>query len=158
MSLVDLWPELTPKRSRSGEYAGPCPFCGGEDRFLVWLESDRYWCRRCQKKGDSIQFLRDYKGLSFHEAARLVGKRIDKPTAPPDPRMPVIAYIEEQIDLLFEAYAGLLKDQASMRQCPYGWDLLAKLAHYKKRTQVERLRQQVQALLDRVFPSEAHGA
>lgn len=40
------------------EYAGACPFCGGDhrrsDRFHVWLTPGtrpRYWCRRCGRKG-----------------------------------------------------------------------------------------------------------
>jgi hypothetical protein len=60
-------------RTRGGEYAGPCPFCGGEDRFRVWPESDRpgWWCRRCNRSGDAIQFLRDYHHLPFHQARDL---------------------------------------------------------------------------------------
>lgn len=51
------------------EYHGPCPFCGGTDRFAVWPEAGRYSCLRgCGKYGDAIQFLRDYDDLSYHEA------------------------------------------------------------------------------------------
>lgn len=154
MSLVDLWPQLTPKRTRNGEWCGPCPRCGGKDRFLVWPEEDQYWCRQCHAKGDSIQFLRDYRGLSYQDAARMVGKTIDAPTTAPDPRHTVLTHIEEQLDLLFEEYRHLLMDQASMRQCPDGWGIDNKLEHYRRRIAVERLREQVQALLDRLFPPE----
>lgn len=51
-----------------GEYAGACPFCGGQDRFRAWPESNRFWCRGCGKKGDSIQFLRDRRGLGYLKA------------------------------------------------------------------------------------------
>lgn len=55
-----------------GEYQGPCPVCGGEDRFHVWPQKNdgqgSYWCRGCEKSGDNIQFLRDFEGLSFREA------------------------------------------------------------------------------------------
>ncbi|WP_051326933.1 CHC2 zinc finger domain-containing protein [Desulfatibacillum aliphaticivorans] len=54
--------------TQGGEYAGPCPFCWGEDRFRVWPEKNRYWCRGCDRKGDAIQFLRDRDGLSFFDA------------------------------------------------------------------------------------------
>jgi DNA primase len=57
-----------------GEYAGPCPWCGGNDRFRVWPESGRYWCRGCDKKGDSIQYLRERRGLSYQEACLFVGR------------------------------------------------------------------------------------
>jgi hypothetical protein len=36
------------------EYAGFCPFCGGDhrsDRFRVWPEQGRYWCRQCNASG-----------------------------------------------------------------------------------------------------------
>ena len=56
--------------THGGEYAGPCPWCGGTDRFRIWpAEKDgRYWCRGCGKRGDAIQYLRDTKGLSYREA------------------------------------------------------------------------------------------
>jgi DNA primase len=51
-----------------GEYKGPCPWCGGNDRFSILPEKDHYVCRRCKKAGDIIQFYRDFDGLSYHEA------------------------------------------------------------------------------------------
>lgn len=61
--------------SHGGEYAGPCPWCGGNDRFRVWPFSTRahYWCRSCQKSGDAVQFLKDYKDLTFVEACAELG-------------------------------------------------------------------------------------
>jgi len=66
-----------PKKSATtngGEYSTPCPACGGRDRFRSWPEKDRYWCRQCGKSGDSIQYLRDFHGLSFRQAAEQVEK------------------------------------------------------------------------------------
>ena len=70
-----------------GEYAGPCPQCGGEDRFRVWpdhpdSDTGRYWCRQCEWSGDGIQYLRDVHGLSFPEACEELGAthKLDKPT------------------------------------------------------------------------------
>jgi len=61
--------------TRGGEYAGPCPWCGGDDRFLIWPENKggRYWCRGCERSGDAIQYIRDTKGLSFADACRALG-------------------------------------------------------------------------------------
>lgn len=62
-----------------GEYAGACPFCGGEDRFRVWPEhpsgakGGRFWCRGCGRQGDGIQFLRDVEGMGYPEACRALG-------------------------------------------------------------------------------------
>lgn len=83
MNILDLiGADTTLKRvsaSKGGEFAGACPGCGGEDRFRVWSESGRFWCRRCGKKGDSIQYLRDFRNLSFKQAAQLVGKQLTAP-------------------------------------------------------------------------------
>jgi DNA primase len=65
--------------THGGEYAGPCPFCGGNDRFLIWPESKggRFWCRGCDKSGDSIQYIRETRDLTFFEALEYLG--IEKP-------------------------------------------------------------------------------
>jgi DNA primase len=59
--------------TNGGEYAGPCPFCGGDDRFIVWPVKGRYWCRSCGKTGDTIQYLRDFRWLSFFNACAVSG-------------------------------------------------------------------------------------
>lgn len=33
-----------------GEACGPCPQCGGKDRFIAFAEGN-YWCRRCHIRG-----------------------------------------------------------------------------------------------------------
>jgi len=64
--------------THGGEWAGPCPWCYGTDRFRVWPYREGgenvYWCRGCGACGDLIQFLRDYKGLSFIEACKVSGQ------------------------------------------------------------------------------------
>lgn len=58
-----------------GEYAGPCPWCGGEDRFRVFPNGRNrgtYFCRQCGKAGDAIQFLREFHMKSYEEACRLL--------------------------------------------------------------------------------------
>jgi len=59
--------------THGGEYAGACPFCGGKDRFRVWNESDRYWCRQCGKHGDAIQFVRETRNIGYREACDYLG-------------------------------------------------------------------------------------
>jgi hypothetical protein len=80
---------LNPKKvasTRGGEYASPCPRCGGDDRFRIQPEykGGRYFCRykdTCGASGDSIQFLIDFSGLTFKEAAERVGKPLeDRPS------------------------------------------------------------------------------
>jgi len=82
MSLLDLLnegggPIRRVSGTNGGEYAGPCPSCGGDDRFRVWPgqgEGGRFWCRGCNKHGDAIQYLRDFRGLSYLEACHFLGR------------------------------------------------------------------------------------
>ena len=73
--LVDGHDLKQTAKTHGGEYSGPCPWCGGKDRFLVWPEhkGGRYWCRQCEKKGDGIQYLRDFHNLSYSEACQKIG-------------------------------------------------------------------------------------
>jgi len=62
--------------THGGEYAGPCPKCGGRDRFRVWPEeggSGKWWCREENKGGDCIQYLRDMRGMSYQDACSFLG-------------------------------------------------------------------------------------
>ena len=59
-----------------GEYAGPCPFCGGRDRFRVQPAKGRWWCRGCSDGSrwqDAIGYVRRREGLGFTEACRRLG-------------------------------------------------------------------------------------
>jgi DNA primase len=65
-------------QSHGGEYAGACPWCGGGDkrnvdRFRVWPAEGRYWCRRCGRSGDEIQYLRERYDLSYRDARLRLG-------------------------------------------------------------------------------------
>jgi hypothetical protein len=77
-----------------GEWQGPCPWCGGDDRFHVWPEKNTtdkqgrevkvpgaYWCRpglgHCGRSGDAIQFVIDYDHVTFKEAISKLGINSD---------------------------------------------------------------------------------
>jgi DNA primase len=63
------------KYKTNNEYCGPCDKCGGEDRFLFFLEGQQFWCRQCDWKGDVIDYLRHRNpNMSFSEAQELSGK------------------------------------------------------------------------------------
>jgi len=54
-------------RVASGEWEGPCPQCGGDDR--LHCAEDWWFCRQCHpKRGDAIDFLRHATGCTFQEA------------------------------------------------------------------------------------------
>lgn len=78
------------KRYQSDEYAGPCPWCGGNDRFHVYPDANdipgvgplgAYLCMGnasggrsgCGRKGDGIAFIQERDGLTFAEACGRLG-------------------------------------------------------------------------------------
>jgi DNA primase len=98
MGLLDLLSRDTPLHrvagTEGGEFAGPCPWCGGEDRFHVWPHGNRprYWCRVCGRKGDEVQYLRDREGLTFHIACKRLGQlQPEAPRRRPVPQPPPLA-------------------------------------------------------------------
>ena len=51
------------------ERVGPCPLCGGRDRFGINVTSRAYQCRKCGiKGGDVVQLVRDIHGCGFKDA------------------------------------------------------------------------------------------
>lgn len=117
MSLLNLISGLIRNSTtKGGEYAGPCPFCGGNDRFRVWPEegtSGRYWCRGCGKHGDSITLLRERDGLSYQDACDRLGivpslkwnlgppvRRAGSAWAPREPSLPPESWQERAASFL----------------------------------------------------------
>ncbi len=73
VNLVDLAGRYTTlRRESAAEMAGPCPKCGGDDRFHV--KRDTFFCRNCYPLGngshDAIGFMRWLRGLSFVDACQ----------------------------------------------------------------------------------------
>lgn len=56
-----------------GEYASPCPGCGGRDRFISWPNTGRWWCRQCGLFGDEIEYLKQFHDMTFKEASDHLG-------------------------------------------------------------------------------------
>lgn len=48
-------------KENRGEFRGPCPWCGGGDRFRVICSAlgtnIRYWCTVCGRLGDEASFV-----------------------------------------------------------------------------------------------------
>ena len=81
-------------RQNGNGFAGPCPFCGGEDRFVCWPDQGRggkWFCRRCEsetpgrsgRSGDAIDLLRELDGLSYQEACNQLDSTFSASTPPP---------------------------------------------------------------------------
>ncbi len=74
--------------THSGEWAGPCPFCGGRDRLHVQPHATgegRWFCRQCTGAGqwqDAIDYVRRRDGLNFAAACERLGADLRvQPTA-----------------------------------------------------------------------------
>lgn len=68
IELVGRYTEL--RRVTATEYHGPCPWCGGDDRFRVTAE--RFACRRCERSGDAIAFVMQRQNVDFKEAVSIL--------------------------------------------------------------------------------------
>ena len=53
------------------EYHGPCPWCGGDDRFRV--TADHFACRKCGRSGDAIEFVMQKQNVDFKGAVAILG-------------------------------------------------------------------------------------
>jgi ribosomal protein L37AE/L43A len=63
-------------RRSGGEHVGPCPVCGGKDRFSVNVKKQLWNCRGCGKGGDTIALVRHVDGVTFAQAVeRLTGQQ-----------------------------------------------------------------------------------
>src|SRR6266704_521922 len=81
LDLVSIIERYAPTRlqpfasSHGGEFAGACPWCGGNDRFRCWPNADKphYWCRGCLKRGDTLDFIMEYLFIGYREACQELG-------------------------------------------------------------------------------------
>lgn len=75
--------------ARGPEWHGPCPVCGGRDRFHVWPEQGdggTWWCRACDKGGDLVEFYRWRDSLGYREACERAGVQAREEAHPTVPR------------------------------------------------------------------------
>jgi phage/plasmid primase-like uncharacterized protein len=57
--------------------AGPCPVCGGTDRFAVHLEKQLFNCRSCGGKGrGAVSFVKFADGVDFVEAIERINNAL----------------------------------------------------------------------------------
>lgn len=116
MNLLRFLPAEGFKRvagTSGGEWHGPCPWCGGRDRFCVWprhtsgAAGGRYACRRCERRGDAIQFLRDSDGLGYLQACRAL-----RAEPKPLPRSRTVPYGPSWVPRPREMPPGLWQERA----------------------------------------------
>lgn len=108
--LISLYRRHFGEAVRGSENAstvnGPCPFCGGRDRCVVWADkreglgkvcmehgvSGVFWCRQCGKGGDTLEFMTAAMGMDFKDALRELGIAAGSPAV----RIPHQAPKEEE--------------------------------------------------------------
>jgi Toprim domain/CHC2 zinc finger len=62
---------------------GPCPQCGGKDRFSINVRKQVFLCRGCAARGNVIALVRFLDGCGFLEALEyLTGERAPAPSRP----------------------------------------------------------------------------
>lgn len=67
---------LALKRITATEQAGPCPDCGGDDRFAINTTRNVFNCRKCGAAGDQLALVQLALGCDFKTAlAHLAGER-----------------------------------------------------------------------------------
>lgn len=108
IDLVDFAERYTHLRqiSRAGEYAGPCPRCGGEDRFHI--KEQRFYCRQCYPRGgDVIDLVRLLHNVSFRDACQLLAADVpffsERPTRQETPHQAEAAVHDEQTNEFYES-------------------------------------------------------
>jgi hypothetical protein len=68
---------------RGQERCGPCPVCGGRDRFSINTSKQVFHCRACSKGGDVVDLVQHLDGVGFRTAVQtLAGTTERKPAAP----------------------------------------------------------------------------
>jgi len=132
--------------TKGGEYAGPCPSCGGFDRFRCWPGerggAGSYWCRQCGKWGDTVQFLVDFCGYNYLDAFAATGREkpddfhpdkwksekqtIQRPFEPKFFEPPVEIWQEKAIKFVDDAHACLLESEIALKYLDNrGLDIMA---------------------------------
>jgi len=126
MGLLDLLKEdnINPKYTSStygGEYASPCPMCGGKDRFRTWPnhpEGESWWCRKCGKAGTAVHYLVHIRNMSYSDAYKSLGinpsyrarKRTKHRWEPQPPQEPPPKLWQQQAAAFLNWSQGILWD------------------------------------------------
>lgn len=66
-------------KRHGSELIGPCPRCGGTDRFAISIIKQCFLCRGCGASGDVIALVQHLDGVDFRGAAQLLGGEMSDP-------------------------------------------------------------------------------
>lgn len=68
--IIGRWPHQLKRKGR--ELVGPCPACGGDDRFSIDLRKNLWHCRKAGKGGDAIALVEYVDGVEFRAACEIL--------------------------------------------------------------------------------------
>jgi hypothetical protein len=95
---------------RGPERYGPCPRCGGNDRFSINVNKQIWNCRGCAKGGDVVDLVQHLDGVDFRAAVVTLGGGDERrPIAPVKPAV----HHETESDAQKTARALRIWDEAS---------------------------------------------
>ena len=104
------------------ELIGPCPVCGGRDRFAINVRKQVFNCRGCGGKGDVIALVQHFDDCQFTDAiATLVGDGGRANVAPPP--KPATSYKHQD-----ERHNLILADATWRTATPLGSEAVAYFA------------------------------
>jgi hypothetical protein len=118
LGILDTARALGATRLKGGpvEFAGPCPKCGGRDRFSINTKKGVFNCRGCGVGGDVVDLVRHINDCSYREALACLGredvKAMKRAPAPPEP-----VKTEPRIA---ELIAGIIHNLVPVRGSPGG--------------------------------------
>jgi DNA primase len=79
-NLLSLAEQDTTLKRSGAYYIGPCPFCGGKDRFNLKVTDDEHiwFCRQCGsgKYHDAADYLMRRENITYPEALTRMGERL----------------------------------------------------------------------------------
>jgi len=116
--LLTLVQQDTRLKKSGAYYIGPCPFCGGRDRFNLTQKANgwRWFCRHCANDGykTSLDYVMRREGVDFKQALERLGgnaalarrKPAEPPVSLPD-NPPAARWQERARQLMKRAEAAL---------------------------------------------------
>jgi hypothetical protein len=67
---------------RGSDRCGPCPICGGRDRFSINIKKQVWNCRGCSKGGDILDLVQHLDGADFKTAVQTLAGTERRPIMP----------------------------------------------------------------------------
>jgi hypothetical protein len=67
---------FVPLKKVGKEHKGPCPLCGGSDRFHVFSDGLGCHCRKCERSWDAISLYAAIKNIGQLEAAQILAGEV----------------------------------------------------------------------------------